>query len=92
MMGIPINEPTYIYEGDNMSVICNISKPELTLRKKADSIYYHYTRENVAADEYQTGHISTHENCADIATKPLCSGRKRDHLVGKVIYFFGSEE
>ena len=61
-MGIPINEPTYIYEGDNMSVICNISKPELTLRKKADSIYYHYTRENVAADENQTGQLCGYSN------------------------------
>jgi hypothetical protein len=91
VMGIPINELTYIY-GDNMSVIYNTSRPELTLRKKANSICYHYIRENEAADECRTGHISTHENCADIATKPLCSGQKRDHLVGKVIYFFESDE
>ena len=91
MMGIPITEPTYIY-GDNMSVIYNTSKPESMLRKKANSICYHYIRENVAADECRTGHISTHENCADIATKPLSAGRKRDHLVSKVIYFFTTDE
>jgi hypothetical protein len=91
IMGISINEPTYIY-GDNMSAIYNTSRPESMLRKKANSICYHYIHENVAADECQTGHISTHENCTDIATKPLCSGQKRDHLVGKVIYFFESDE
>jgi hypothetical protein len=86
-----VNEPTYIY-GDNMSVICNTSRPGSTLRKKANSICYHYIRENVAADECRTGHISTHENCTDIATKPLCSGQKRYHLVSKVTYFFAAEE
>jgi hypothetical protein len=91
MMGIPINEPTYIY-GDNMSVIYNTSRPESTLGKKANSVCYHCICENVAADECRTGHISTHENCADIATKPLCSGQKRDHLVSKVIHFFAAEE
>ena len=86
-MGIPIKTPTtYIY-GDNMSVIHNTSKPESLLRKKADSVCHHYIRgEAVEADEsHRTGHISTHENCADIATKALLpNSEKRDHLVGKV--------
>ena len=90
MMGIPLETPTYIY-GDNMSVIHNTSKPESTLRKKANSVCYHYIREAVAADECRTGHISTHENCADIATKPLPNGEKRDRLVGKVLYFFNED-
>ena len=91
MMGIPVNTPTCIY-GDNMSVIHNTSKPESTLRKKANSVCHHYAREAVAADECRTGHISTHENCADIATKPLSGGEKRDRLVGKVLYFYNDEE
>jgi hypothetical protein len=37
MMGIPVNEPTYIY-GENMSVIHNTQRPELTLKKKSSSI------------------------------------------------------
>ena len=41
MMGIPIEEPTYIY-GDNMSVLYNMSKPESTLKKKSNSIAYHF--------------------------------------------------
>ena len=91
MMGIPIKTPTYIY-GDNMSVIHNTSKPESVLRKKANSVCYHYIREAVAADECRTGHISTHENCADIATKALPNSEKRDRLVGKVLYFFSESK
>ena len=91
MMGVPLNTPTYIY-GDNMSVIYNTSRPESTLKKKANSVCYHYIREAVAADECRTGHISTHENPADPLTKPLPNSAKRDKLVGKVLYFFTNEE
>jgi hypothetical protein len=91
MMGIPIAGPTFIY-GDNMSVIYNTSKPESTLKKKANSVCYHYIREAVAADECRTGHVRSEDNPADIATKPLPSSNKRDRLVGKVLHFFDANE
>ena len=91
MMGIPIESPTYIY-GDNMSVIHNTSKPESVLRKKANSVCYHYIREAVAADECRTGHIGTNENCADIATKPLPPSQKKDRLVGRLLYYYDGPE
>jgi hypothetical protein len=65
MMGVPLTTSTYIY-GDNMSVIYNTSRPESTLKKKANSVCYHFIREAVAADECRTVHISTHENPADV--------------------------
>jgi hypothetical protein len=85
MMGIPIEGPSYIY-GDNMSVIHNTQRPESTLNKKSNSICYHAMRESVAMGESLTGHVSTHENPADIATKVLPGGQKRDHLTGLVLY------
>ena len=91
MMGVPIDSPIYIY-GDNMSVIHNASKPESTLKKKANSVCYHYIREAVAADECRTGHIRSENNPADIATKPLPCGAKRDSLIGKVLYFYADPE
>jgi hypothetical protein len=91
MMGVPIAGPTYMY-GDNMSVIYNTSKPESTLKKKANSVCYHYIREAVAADECRTGHIRSENNPADIATKPLPSGMKRDGLVSKVLYFYSEDD
>ena len=91
MMGIPVNTPTYIY-GDNMSVIHNTSKPESVLKKKANSVCYHYIREAVAADECRTGHIATDQNCADIATKSLPQSEKKDRLVSKLLYFYAEND
>jgi hypothetical protein len=68
-----------------MSVIHNTQRPESTL-KKANAICYHFVREYVAMDECRTGHIAAEENQADLATKVIAGGRKRDHLVGKLLY------
>ena len=45
-------------------------------------------RELVAMGESFTGHIYTAENCADLATKIIPRGKKRDHLVGKLFLTF----
>ena len=90
MMGIPLNTPTYVY-GDNMSVIHNTSKPESTLKKKANSVCYHYIRECIAAGEALTAHIATHQNPSDTCTKCLPAGEKRDYLNGMILHFFDPE-
>ena len=61
MMGVPLTGPTYIY-GDNMSVIYNTSRPESTLKKKSNSIFYHAVREAVASGECLTPHCKTGDN------------------------------
>jgi hypothetical protein len=68
MMGVQINGPSYIY-GNNMSVIHNTRWPELTLKKKSNSVCYHMVCESVATGESLTGHISMHDNPVDICTK-----------------------
>jgi hypothetical protein len=83
MMGIPVAGPTYVY-GDNMSVIHNTQKPDLTLKKKLNFICYKIC-EAVAMDEIRTGHIHSEENPADIATKVLSGGLKHDHLIAKLL-------
>jgi hypothetical protein len=85
MMGVPVSGPTYVY-GDNMSVIHNTQRPESTLKKKSNSICYHAVREMVAMGEIVTGHISTHNNPADICTKVVPGGTKRNHLIGLILY------
>jgi hypothetical protein len=85
MMGIQISGPTYVY-GDNMSVINNTSRPESTLKKKSNSVCYHFCRESAAMDESIMGHVSSEENRADIATKIIGGGRKRDHLIGMTLH------
>ena len=85
MMGVPISGPTRIF-GDNMSVIHNTQRPESTLKKKSNSICYHAVRESVAMGESLTGHISSKENPADIATKIIPAGQLREHLVSKLLF------
>ena len=90
MMGVPIAGPTYMY-GDNMSVIHNTQRPESMLKKKSNSICYHSIRESVAMGETLTGHVRTHENVADIATKVLHAGQKRNYLVSQLLYDIADE-
>ena len=85
MMGVPLSGPTLMY-GDNMSVIHNTQRPESTLTKKSNSICYHAIREAVAMGECLTAHVPTDQNPADICTKVLPGGRKRDHLISLVLY------
>ena len=37
-------------------------------------------------NEIRTAHVATNENPADIATKIIPAGRKRDHLVKLVLW------
>jgi hypothetical protein len=85
MMGVPLSGPSYLY-GDNMLVIHNTQRPESTLKKKANSICYHAVQESVAMDESLTGHVSTHNNPAHLATKCVDGGRKHDHLTAFVLH------
>jgi hypothetical protein len=85
MMGVDISGPSYIY-GDNMSVIHNTQRPESVLKKKSNAICYHAIREAVAMGECLTGHVSTHDNPADICTKIIPGGRKRDHSVSLILH------
>ena len=86
MMGIPVIGPTYIY-GDNQSVLANTTIPDSTLKKKSQSIAYHFVREGVARDEWRTAYVNTHENPADLLTKPLPSGEKRKSFVQKILHW-----
>jgi hypothetical protein len=86
MMGIPIAGPTYLY-GDNMSVIHNTQRPESTLKKKSSSICYHYIRESVAMGESLTGHIRSENNPADLCTKIMAGGTKRDRLTEMILFY-----
>ena len=85
MMGIPVNGPAYI-RGDNQSVLCNTSIPDSTLKKKSQSIAYHFVREGVARNEWQTAYVNTHENPADLLTKPLPAGEKRKLFVMMMLH------
>ena len=90
MMGIPLDGPTYIF-GDNMSVIYNTQKPESVLKKKSIAICYHYMRESVAMGECLTAHVRSEDNPADLCTKIMSGGQKRDRLVDMVLHYTTQE-
>mgnify|MGYP007020069212 CR=1 FL=1 len=85
MMGIPVNGPVCI-QGDNQSVLANTSNPDSTLKKKSQSIAYHFVREGVARDEWRTTYVSAHDNEADLLTKLLPSGEKRRGFVKNLLH------
>jgi hypothetical protein len=85
MMGIPIDGPTYMY-CDNMSVVNNTTAPESMLKKKSNSIAYHAVREAVAMGELLIAYIKTDENIADVMTKALPNGEKRDGLIQSMLW------
>jgi hypothetical protein len=84
MMGIPLSGPTYIY-GDNKSQVTNSSRPELTFKKKSNSICYHAICDLVVMGETLLMHIRTGENLADFLTKTT-SGAKCRKLVSRVVH------
>jgi hypothetical protein len=77
MMGIPCVGPAYIL-GDNQSVLANTPIPDSTLKKKNQSIAYHYIREGAARVKWRTSHVNTHDNKADLLTKRT----RREYSVG----------
>ena len=85
MMGIPVEEPTCIY-GDNHSVLVSTTIPDSTLKKKSQSIAYHFVCEGAARDEWRTSYVNTHENEADLLTKQLPHGEKRKGFVSNILH------
>jgi hypothetical protein len=84
MMGIPIEGPSHM-RVDNMSVVMNTTVPESTLKKKSNSIAYHFVRENVAAGAIKIGYEPSETNLADMLTK-LQSGPVRKRLSDMVLF------
>ena len=84
-MGIPVEGPTCIY-GDNQCVLANTTIPDSTLKKKSQSIAYHFVLEGVARDEWMTSYVNTHDNEADLLTKQIPYGEKRKDFVSNLLH------
>ena len=85
MMGIPVIGPAYV-SGDNQSVLANTMVPESQLKKKSQSIVYHFVWDGVARDEWRTSYVSTNDNEADLLTKMLPAGAKREGFVRRMLH------
>ena len=60
--------------------VCHTSQPELTLKKKSNSICYHAVCEAVASGKLLTTHCKTGDNHSDMMTKVLYGQKKRDSV------------
>ena len=76
MMGIQCNCPAFIY-GDNQYVLANTTMPHSMLKKKSNSIAYHFVREVTAREECRATYINTNDNRYGLLTKVLPYGEKR---------------
>jgi hypothetical protein len=85
MMGVTLSGPTFIY-GDNISVVHNTQRHECVLKKKSNSICYHAVRESAAMGELIIGHVPSVDNPADICTKVVPGGKKRNHLIHLLLH------
>ena len=85
MMGILCDQPSHIY-GDNQSVLVNMTMPDSTLKKKSQSITYHFVREGSACGEWRTAYVNTHDNEAERLTKLLPNGEKRWKFIGNLLH------
>ena len=85
MMGIPVTEPCFVM-GDNQSVLSNISIPSSMLKKKSNSIAYHFVREGTAKDEWRFQYIKSANNPADILASARAGGIDRKRKVSMMLY------
>ena len=85
MMGISCDLPAYVL-GDNKSVLVNSSIPTSVLKKKSCSIAYHFVREETSMDEWMVGYVSTNDNVADLLSKPIPSGEKRNRFINMILH------
>ena len=85
MMGIPCDQPSHIY-GDNQSVLATTTMPDSTLKKKSQSIAYHFVCKGSAHGEWKMAYVNTHDSEADLLTKLLPNGEKRWKFVRNLLH------
>ena len=66
--------------------MANVTIPDSILKKKANSIAYHYVREGVARREWVMSYVNTKGNPVDILSKNMRSGKDRDEKIKMIMY------
>ena len=77
---------SYLYIGDNQSVLYNTSIPGSMLKMKYQGIAYHFVCEGCARNEWRNAYVNTRSNPADLLTKPIAAGDKRSSFVRMIIH------
>ena len=79
MIGMPISGVSCVYR-DNMLVIHNTSKPELTLKKKHNAIAYHVICKSVTMGESSKKHIRSKDNPLNPLTNVFTVKKMKHHV------------
>jgi hypothetical protein len=82
MFGIPIEGSANVF-CDHQSVVTNVSTPESVLKRKHNSIAYHYCREAIASGMVIVRKVLSEHNIADLFTKCL-PPNVRKYLTSKI--------
>ena len=67
-------------------MLANTTNPDSMLKKKSQSIAYHFVREGAARSEWRTSYVNTHDNKSDLLTKLLPAEDKRRKFVMKLLH------
>ena len=71
----------------------NMTIPDLVLKKKSQSITYHFIQEGAAKDEWHTAYVNMHDNEADLLTRLLPRGKKHKQFGQNLLHhIFQSED
>ena len=73
-------------------VLNNTLSHDSKLKKESNSIAYHHVCEGVACDDWRTTYINTDENKADLCTKYLGPGPKRDGFLKSLLHYIVSDD
>ena len=64
----------------------NMMIPDSALKKKSQSIAYHFVREGSARDEWWMAYVNTHDSEADLLMKLLPSAEKRKGFIRNLLH------
>ena len=80
IMGVPMDGPTYVF-CDNQLVVLATQKPETRIPKKHNAFNYHRIRKSAAGKWIRVAFESGASNLADLLTKILPIGKRKDILL-----------
>jgi hypothetical protein len=84
MLGVRINELSHAF-CDNVSVVCNMTEPESTLKKKRNAIACHCVREAVAMKEILIACKPADINLSELMMKARPGRQQGERLVREVL-------
>ena len=86
IMGIQCDFPAFIY-GNNQSLLANTTMPHSILKKKSNSIEYHFVIEGTARDKWKDTYINTNDKKSNLLTKPFPYGENGTNFCKILLYY-----